>query len=219
MKNSRSFTIFTLFLIFGFLGLGLWQLHRKAEKELLIHALVENQKAPPRSVNEVKTPTLFQPLRAQGHFLPGKTVFLSSKTHQGKNGVYVLDVLHTQGGQYLLVQRGWTPTTIVVVPHETLKIEGIARVPTAPTYFQPKNSPPTYFWIDLGALSKELGVPLLPYYLVAKSSFDPQILPTDPIPFPSNNHFYYALTWFLLAFFILCVLLYNKYYSIKKEIT
>lgn len=217
MKTSKSFLFFTLFLILVFLSLGTWQLYRKQEKEALIQALQESLIKSSENVDEIQTPFLFQPLSAKGHFLSRKTIFLQAKTYQGKNGVYVLDVFQTQKNQYFLVQRGWSAHTEVNVPTEPLKIEGIARVPSLPTYFQPANNPPQYFWIDLKQLSTALQLPLLPYYLVAKESFDSQILPTDPIPFPRNNHLEYAITWYLLAFFVIIIFTWTKIYSLKKE--
>ncbi len=218
MKYHRSFAIFCLALILGLLSLGTWQLHRKEEKEILLKALSKAYEEPSQNVDEVKVPALFQPLFVKGHFLTHKTIFLSAKTHQGRVGVYVLDVFQTQGGQFLLVQRGWSQATKTSPPPlDTLTVEGIARIPSPPTYFQPKNTPPTYFWIDLKALSHELGVPLLPYYIVSKTSYDPQILPTDPIPLPSNNHLQYAITWYFLAFSLLFVLFYNRKNFLQKE--
>lgn len=217
MRYSRSFAIFCLLLILGLLSLGTWQLYRKEEKEALLKALAQAHTAPPQDADKVQTPSLFQPLFVKGHFLANKTIFLSAKTHQGKSGVHVLDVFHTQGGQFLLVQRGWSQITKAAPPLNTLVLEGIARTPSHPTYFQPNNTPPTYFWIDLKALSNELGVPLLPYYIVSKTSYDPQILPTNPIPLPSNNHLQYAITWYLLAFSLLFVFLYNRKHFLQKD--
>jgi surfeit locus 1 family protein len=214
---SRSFSLFTFILILVFLGLGTWQLQRKTEKEALLDFLVQSQKNPALNVDDIKTPTLFQPLYTTGHFVPNQTIFLQSKVHQGKNGVYVLNVFRTQKGHYLLIQRGWAIKEILNTPQGNIRIEGIARVPSSPTYFQPVNSSPTYFWIDLKALSEDLNLPLLPYYLVAKASEDPQILPTPPIPLPPNNHFGYAFTWYSLAFALGLMLLWSRVYYLKKE--
>jgi len=217
VKHSRSFAIFCLVLSLCLLSLGTWQIYRKEEKETLLKALEKAYTTLPQDADEVETPSLFQPLFIKGHFLANKTIFLSAKTHKGKSGVYVLDIFQTQKGQFLLIQRGWSQTTTPSLPLNTLTIEGIARVPSPPTYFQPKNTPPTYFWIDLKALSHELNLPLLPYYIVSKTSYDPHILPTDPIPFPSNNHLQYAITWYILAFSILFVFFYSRKHFLKKE--
>ncbi len=216
LKKS-SFTLFTLFFILVFLGLGTWQLQRKTEKEALLQALEHSQKKQPENVDSLQTPDLFQPLFAEGHFLPNKTIFLQSKTHQGKSGVYVLDVFETEKGQFLLVQRGWSPKEISSTPSGYLRIEGISRTPSLPNSFQPNNTPPTYFWINLTSLSQDLNLPLLPYYLVAKAPLDPQILPTDPIPLPRNHHLGYAITWYCLAFALLIMLLWSRRINLRTK--
>lgn len=218
MPQSRSFIIFILFLILVLFSLGTWQLSRKTEKEALLEALRQSQKTLPQDVDEIKTPFLFEPLYAKGHFLAGKTIFLQSKTYQGKNGVHILSVFKTQKGQFLLVQRGWCARKLTVPPPlDFLKIEGIARVPSSPNAFQPPNKKGAYFWVDLKVLSQEFSLSLLPYYLIAKVSHDPLILSTPAIPFPSNNHLQYAITWYSLAFFLLGMLLWRAKKIMRKE--
>ena len=217
LPHSRSFILFTLFLILVFIALGTWQLQRKTEKEVLLHSLATAWVGEIHNVDEVQTSTPMKPLSAEGHFLPGKTIFLQARTHQGKSGVYVLDVFQTLKGQFLLVQRGWSPKERRALPDGNIKIEGIVRIPSLPTYFQPSNKPPIYFWIDLETLSKELHVPLLPYYLVAKTSNDSKILPTDPFPLPRNNHLEYSITWYSLAFALLVMLWWSMKIRSHKE--
>jgi surfeit locus 1 family protein len=208
MKPSLS--AFTGFLIIVLIGLGTWQILRKGEKEALLETLAQSKQSQPIDMKAVSQPESFQALFAEGQFIPGKTIFLQSKTYEGKNGVYVLDVFQTSDGKYVLTQRGWATTEITSVPSMPVTIEGFVRIPSPPTYFQPENKAPTYFWIDLKALSRDLNLPLLPFYLVLKSSFDPRIAPTDPIPLPRNNHLGYAITWYLLAFLLLIMLLYGR---------
>ena len=215
--SSLLFLLLMLSSVFVFLGLGTWQLYRKGEKEALIAALVEGRALPLHNVDDKGSLALFQPVVAEGRFLPDKTIFLLVKTHKGKAGQFVLDVLRTQGGKFLLVQRGWTQRKQVRVSEGLVRIEGTARIPSAPSLFQPVNTPPIYFWIDLPLLAREIGHPLLPYYMVAKASDDPAILPTDPVPFPPNNHFQYAMTWYGLACVVLFMLLYRNTYFLKKD--
>lgn len=211
-NKKRSFLIFGLFLIGVLLSLGTWQLYRKAEKEALLDTLTQSQRQLPQNVDTLSSPKLFQPAVAEGHFIPNKTIILQSKVHEGKSGVYVLDVFQTNKGQSLLVQRGWSPKEVHTPPLGEMKVEGITRVPSPPTYFQPENTKGTYFWIDLKALSQDLQIPLLPYYLVSKQSFDPHIFPTNAIPIPRNNHLEYAITWYSLAICLLLMLLWGRKY-------
>jgi surfeit locus 1 family protein len=219
LKQSQTIIsfFFVLFLFFILIGLGTWQLQRHAEKKALLEILSQSQNKPQENLDHIREPELFQPLFAEGHFVPGKTLCLQSKTLHGKSGVYILDVFKTQKGRYLLVQRGWSATQNTLIPPGTWKIEGIARVPSPPTFFQPNNIPPTYFWIDLKALSQNLSLPLLPYYLVLNQSLDPTIFPTDPIPFPRNNHLEYAITWYTLALALIIMLLWNRKQKKEKE--
>ncbi len=230
--QALLFRAFMLLSILSLAGLGTWQIHRKGEKEGLIAALQQNTLKAPQNVDEVGAPSLFQPLFAKGDFLPGKTMFLQAKVHKGKSGVFVLDVFRTREGKHLLVQRGWSPSgvrnqktgvrTSFLTPDSCLltpdsRIEGIARLPSPPTFFQPANTPPDYFWVEIPLLSREMGIPLLPYYIVAKESGDPSILPTDPIPPLRNHHLEYAITWYSLALALLCMLLYTVKYSKRKS--
>lgn len=214
---TRSFMFFTLLLIFVFMALGTWQLTRKKEKDALLYSLATAWVGEIHNVDRLQAPLPLKPLYAIGHYMAGKTIFLQAKTYKGKSGVYVLDVFKTQKGRFLLVQRGWSSKERLASPAGALKIEGIARLPSPPTYFQPHNKPPVYFWIDIQSLSKELKLPLLPYYLVAKNSNDSQILPTDPFPLPANNHLEYAVTWYCLAFALLVMLLWGLKNRFHKE--
>lgn len=213
LGRSRIFTLFSLFLILVFIALGTWQLQRKTEKEALLHSLATAWEGEAHNVDELQTPLPMKPLSAEGHYMGGKTIFLQARTHHGKSGVYILDVFQTLKGKFLLVQRGWSPKERIALPSGNIKIEGIVRIPSPPTYFQPPNKPPVYFTIDLEILSQELQLRLLPYYIVAKTSNDPQIFPTDPFPLPRNNHLEYAITWYTLAFAIVIML----WWSLKNR--
>lgn len=215
--SSLSFIFFTSFLILVLIGLGTWQLERKKEKEVLLYSLATAWQDEVRNVDDIKTPIPLKPLYAMGRYMPGKTIFLQAKTHKGKSGVYVLDVFQTQKGQHILVQRGWSSKERHTLPPGPLKLEGIVRLPSPPTYFQPLNKPPIYFWIDLKGLSQEVNLPLVPYYLVAKTSHDVEIHPTDPMPLPPNNHLGYAMTWYSLAFALLGMLLWSLKNRFHKE--
>lgn len=218
-SNPTSYFFFLLFMLMSalvFMGLGTWQVYRKGEKEALLRTLDTCQRMPPLKVDGSSNPPLFHPLLAKGHFLPGKTFFLLAKTHQGKVGRAVLNVFRTQGGAFLLVQRGWTQSEAVRIPSGEIILEGATRYPTPHSFFQPANAPPTYFWIDLPLLSREVGEILLPYYMVATKSTDPEILPLPPLPLQSNNHLQYAITWYGLACVVLSMLLYRHIFFLKR---
>ena len=49
-RNLAGFGAFTLAMVALFVGLGVWQLQRRAEKHALIAALTERLAAPPRAL-------------------------------------------------------------------------------------------------------------------------------------------------------------------------
>lgn len=215
--RNITFLVFSGGLIALTIGLGNWQLQRKKEKETLIESLNQRQFNSPQNIDDLRTPELLQPLMTKGTFLPGKRIYLQSKVHKGKNGLFVLDVFQTEKGKFLLVQRGWTQSPLKGPIPKPLVLQGSARFPTKPTFFQPLNSPPTYFWIDLNALSQEFNLPLEQYYLVEKTSFNPSIFPTKAIPSLSNRHLHYALTWYGLALALFGMVVYFLTLTLTKE--
>ena len=90
-------------LIALFVSLALWQLERAGEKEALLALFDTEAAAVPLAT--VTAPALYQPLSAEGRYLPGRQVLVDNIIREGRVGWYVLTPFES-GGRLYLVNRG-----------------------------------------------------------------------------------------------------------------
>jgi surfeit locus 1 family protein len=213
------------------LALGTWQLQRLAWKEALI-ARVENGLARPAielPAEPVDYAGLdYQPLSAQGHFLPDAAFAFGLSAHAGEPGAHLIMPLLLNDGRTLLVDRGWLPQDLLppALPKDLravgeTTVRGVARYLAAyrRSYFQPVDDPARGRWFgwDLPAMADAIGHHLLPIVLFASptpgtAATLPHVEPLTPsLP---NNHLGYAITWYGLAVALLGVYIVA---SLKKE--
>jgi surfeit locus 1 family protein len=213
MSNAKPvFTIAAVVAAFALLiGLGTWQLARRAEKQALI-ALIESRMAAP----PVPLPAVIGDLAAfdhrrvvvAGRFLHGKEMRVLNRVLDGRAGVHVVTPLARDGGTTVLVNRGWAPGDHVMpagIGRERLTVTGIARVPRPPGPFVPANDAARGLWyaLDIAAMAtaRDLG-PVAPAIVWADAApGDAGGYPRggQAPPMPQDNHLSYALTWYSLA--------------------
>jgi surfeit locus 1 family protein len=200
----------------GFVALGVWQLERLAWKEALI-ARIERQvqAAPVPAPGPGDWPALtrqadeYRRVQVQGRFDTARQVLVRASTDLG-SGYWVLTPLRTEGGWWLLVNRGFVP------PEERERLPpaaeaqhqvGLLRFSEPGGGLLQKNDPAQNRWTsrDVAAIAaaRQLDGPVAPYFV------DLQATPaTGPGTWPrpgltvlrfSNNHLMYAITWFCLA--------------------
>lgn len=202
------------------LGLGSWQMLRRAEKHALIDRIESRMAAPP-----VELPARiasaeawdYRRVTVSGRFLHEKEIHLSSRTREGTVGVEVVTPLARPGGTTVLVNRGWVPrdkadsgTRAAGQVAGLVTVTGIARVPPEPGLFTPENAPGKGFWIraDVAeiAASQDLGM-VLPVIVEAGPAPNPGGWPKGGrrgIHLP-DNHLQYALTWYALSVVLVVV--------------
>jgi surfeit locus 1 family protein len=186
--------------------LGVWQLSRASQKELLQSTLEQH----------------YRRVRLQGEWLQRGTVFLENRQMNGRPGFYVLQALRLASGDAVVVQRGWAPRDLldrtrvpqVAVPAGPVEVIGQLAPPPGRLYdfAGPASTGPVRQNIDLAAYSAELGVSLRPL----------SVLQSDPVarsgeaasaaassdgllrhwPAPAlgvGKHHGYAFQWFALC--------------------
>ena len=119
----------------GLAGLGVWQLHRAAEKQTRYRAYTENQAAAPldfarRAPQAAAYDQRWRRVNIRGRYLDWHVV-LDNRVNQGHPGYEILTPFVADNDTTLLVDRGWVAlpdarTTLpeVLAPAEPLTISG-----------------------------------------------------------------------------------------------
>lgn len=224
-----SFVVLMLGLTALWIGLGVWQVNRLADKEALIAEVAARLEQPPFDLPAAdQWPGLdletyaFHPVTATGRYLNDKTVlvFISLAEPKGKfsgPGYWVMTPFETGGG-IVFVNRGFIPQSSASAfangqlgPQGAETLTGVALKPEATGSFTPGPDKANHIeWVRdpvrLAAMTDATG-PVLGLTIDAPAG-EPGALPQGGetvVEFP-NNHFGYALTWFGFAILTPCLL-------------
>lgn len=185
-------------------GLGTWQVQRMYEKRAQLDEMTAGISTPAVPVPAQLDPEKdrYRPVTAEGRFT-GETLYVLSGKPMIGAGVQVISVLQTDDGRRLLVDRGFLPDDEKAKPLTvtTVKILGNLMWPRDSNDYTPPPDPKTGLWFarDAQAMSALLGTE--PTFIVARAPTGDGIeaMPIDTSSIP-NDHWGYAITWFLLAF-------------------
>jgi len=209
------------------IGLGTWQLQRKAWKENLIGQIESRSHGQPGAIlPETAWPGWrqdqdeFRLVRVTGTFLhPFETpVYGLAPARPGGSavqGYYLMTPLRLADGAVVMVNRGFVPmelrdpsTRPQSRPEGDVTVTGLVRAPETRNAFTPADDPAknTWFTRDPEAIAKahNLGR-AAPFYVEADATANPGGWPQggqSRLNLP-NDHLQYAFTWFALA---LCIL-------------
>ncbi|MBP1182684.1 SURF1 family protein [Methylobacterium sp. PvR107] len=202
------------------LGLGTWQLERKAWKEDLIARILRQSRAEPVAPpapdawNEARDE--FRHVRVSGRFLNDRETLvhgLAAGETPGRalQGYYVLTPFARADGGTVLVNRGFVPTELKAVADRRdgliegpTTVTGILRASEVRTMFVPTPDPARGEWFnrDVPGIAAARGLADVAPYLIEADAVPGQT--TWPrggqlrVDLP-NNHLQYAFTWFGLA--------------------
>jgi cytochrome oxidase assembly protein ShyY1 len=217
--------VFTLAVLAVLLGLGIWQLERKAWKEDLIETLTRRLESDPAELPRPAdwarldaSNAEFQRVRVNVQFRKtqdkGQDALVYTSGSQLRDdvkgtGLFVFSPARLAGGQTIVVNRGFVPDKNYPQAEGAQgiaqEIIGVLRWPEAPSLFVPDrdSAGATWFVRDHRAMAQALGWgDVAPFYIEQE---DP--VPPGGLPHPSvlrvrlrNDHLQYAITWFGLAF-------------------
>jgi surfeit locus 1 family protein len=170
----------------------------------------------------------YRRVRVTGHFAVEKEVYFFTTAPDGSPALHVIAPFVIQGAcsgscagpqQTILVDRGYVPfapgeprARSYGAPEGERAVVGILRASSATGYFTPPPDRPhrTFYARDLAAMAGALGVQHpFPMFLDADATPNPGGWPKGgqtQITF-RNEHLQYAITWFSLAFALLCIYL------------
>ena len=213
MKHKFLFSVFIIFFIFVFIGLGTWQIIRLNWKNNLILEIENSLKNPPVELAQSNKEN-FLKIKTSGSIDFDKQIYLYNLNESGTPGFEVINPI-TIGNENFLINRGWIPfekkgsQEINVFDQKniigTLKLQGRKNI------FKPDNDLDENYWFSLNRedILKFTGKNFSKYIIYLDGNYQ--------LPRPkkitaniSNNHQKYAITWFSLALSILLLYLYFR---------
>lgn len=207
------------------IGLGTWQMQRRAWKEDLIARLTQRAVAAPVALPPRPDWSRFEPandefrrVRFTATFRPGEeayvyTVGSSLRPDVSGQGYWAFTPAVVDGG-IVVVNRGFVPqdrrdpqTRMAGKVGGTVTVTGALRWPEAPGTFTPAAEPGKNIWYarDHRAIAAAKGWTeagkVAPFYIEQEAPAPPGGLPQPGRLKPSlpNNHLQYAITWYGLA--------------------
>jgi len=216
-------TAFTLVCLVILIGLGVWQLERKAWKENLIATMTERFDAAPRDLPPradwpglVPDKDEYRRVRFSAEFIAGEEALVYAagsgvRPDVKGPGYFVFAPARLPDGSIIVVDCGFVPpdrkdpsTRAQGQPRGTVDIVGAMRWPESRGLFTPADDPKANVWYlrDTSAMAqaKKWGA-IAPFYIDQEAPIPPGGLPLPgklAVHLP-NNHLQYAVTWFGLA--------------------
>jgi surfeit locus 1 family protein len=198
------------------LGLGTWQLERKAWKEALIATLDLRlgdapQALPPKGdwAGVTAANSEFSRVRLRGEFIEARDALVYSSGSSIRDdakgtGYFVFSPARLPDGPLVVVNRGFSPGKSYPKATGPQDIVGAIRWPEAPSWFVAAHDSNGGIWTvrDPQAMARVLGWgEVAPFYIEQESPVPPGGLP-HPAPLKPhlrNEHLQYAITWYGLA--------------------
>ena len=205
------------------IGLGSWQMSRKAWKEGLLAQIAARVKAEPLPLSEALKrwhdggDVEYLHVGLTGRFLHGRERLVFAVDERLGPGFHVYTPLITAERQLVLVNRGFVPVPLEDAARRPngqvsgeVTVTGLVRRPAPAGWFTPASEPQRnrFYWPDyqgmLGAEQKADAEKLTP----APFFVDADAAPANPGGLPRggvtrlalpNRHLEYALTWYGLA--------------------
>jgi surfeit locus 1 family protein len=210
-------------------GLGVWQIERKAWKEALIATLAERLSQAPGPLPAkaqwdrlAQAQDEFRRVAFEGTFLHDRearvyTAGSAVRPDVSGPGYWVMTPARLADGSLVIVDRGFVPeargdpaTRAQGQVAGPVALTGVLRWPEETGWFMPGPDPARNLWFRLDpagiAAAKGLG-PVAPFYVAQEGPIPPGGLPKPGRLAVNlrNEHLQYALTWFGLAAVLIVV--------------
>ena len=213
MKHKFLFSVFIIFFIFVFIGLGTWQIIRLNWKNNLILEIENSLKNPPVELAQSKKEN-FLKIKTSGSIDFNKQIYLYNLNESGTPGFEVINPI-TIGDENFLINRGWIPFekkgTQEINVFDQKNIIGTLKLQGRKNIFKPDNDLDENYWFSLNRedILKFTGKNFSKYIIYLDGNYQlPR--PKKVTANISNNHQKYAITWFSLALSILLLYLYFR---------
>ena len=151
MKHKFLFSVFIIFFIFVFIGLGTWQIIRLNWKNNLILEIENSLKNPPVELAQSKKEN-FLKIKTSGSIDFDKQIYLYNLNESGTPGFEVINPI-TIGDENFLINRGWIPFekkgTQEINVFDQKNIIGTLKLQGRKNIFKPDNDLDENYWFSL----------------------------------------------------------------------
>jgi surfeit locus 1 family protein len=222
--------------VVAFIGLGYWQIERKAEKEQLLAAFANASSSTTQNivdVRDINDPARYPHVRVAGNFLADRGYLFDEQFHGGQPGVRVVAVFANDADtRLLLIDRGWiawnhaagTMPSIPSMPIGQTQLTGVyAPFPGSGIRVGGNPLPSQTTWpkltlhVDATEIAGDLGKPVLPRILLldpdSNSGF---VREWTPNVMPPERHMAYAVTWFTFAVVAVLIFIARHWRKVDK---
>jgi surfeit locus 1 family protein len=207
-----------------FIGLGTWQIQRRAWKEALIHTLEQRLSATPAELSpRERWPGLnradaeFRRVKLTAEFQPGREAVAYAggsglRPDVKAPGYFIFTPARTFDGGVVVVNRGYAPEPRGQAdrharPAGSIDIVGVLRWPEQGSWFVREYDPTEDIWFarnHLAMAAHNAWGAVAPFYVEMEEPQPPGGLPR-PGPLKvtlRNEHMQYAITWYGLALIV-----------------
>ena len=213
MRHKFLFSVFVIFFILVFIGLGSWQIVRLNWKNNLILEVENSLKNPSVELTQSNKKNYLK-IKTSGSVDFDKQIYLYNLNDKGAPGFEVINPILIDDKNYL-INRGWIPFekkgSKKINFFDENNIVGTLKLQGKKNIFKPNNDIENNYWFSLNRedISKFTGKEFSKYLIYLDGNYQSP-KPKKITANISNNHKKYAITWFSLAISILLLYLYFR---------
>jgi surfeit locus 1 family protein len=217
-------SLFTLFFVPVFIGLGFWQLERGEEKVLITAAWEQRQQqaaVPLLSIDGSAEELAHRKVTLAGDFVPGYDFLLDNRMQGGQYGFEVISALRLRDEDLLvLVNRGWVAGDPGRRQLPTIPPTAMGEVHNGVVYVPPGQGfrlgdetrraqwPQVVLTLDIAWMEQVLGEPVYPFTIRLVADSPAALAVAWPlINMTPQKHGGYAVQWFSMGLMLLLLFL------------
>lgn len=220
MSKKNSLSIFFIFAFCLTFVLGTWQYKRLNWKNDLISNVHQSTNDPSFFNENIIYPELTGVILPSNFYIINNPIFVGSKTYQGNNGLHLYFPIFRNDDFITVLNAGWIKSKDQknidqifdkILNKKSNKIY-LRDFYVEKPYFTPENNTDKNEWFYPGQFDLEVyfskKIQLDQYFVLADVSINKYFV--DPLTLLRNSHLQYLLTWYLLSFTSLVMLIVNR---------
>ena len=224
LQENKLLTSFSIFFVFVFVFLGIWQIERAANKEGLLQDFNTEQESPPTRLTS-QSPN-WSRVFVDGVFDSSRQILIDNQIHNGKVGYKIFTPFRFDENKIVLVDRGWIgqgqsrsdlPQLNIlekksrIIATVTSPEQGVLAGSELLTNEWPRVSQTKAVEVIASAFKE----PILDIVLVLDpgSSQITEFIQIKPFAITPVKHYGYAMQWFTMSIVLLGMFL----YALKRE--